>query len=641
MNDFLVDNFTKAPKGKKAKANQIGFCLITALVILFVVSTLVSNVYVSALESQRKTALSSFTSSISVALAHKDLVEGMDIPLACPEYEKGKPYITNVYVKAGNSFLRVYTSDKSYDENKQYVLSGAGDEYTESYEQQLLVVTHRKYEDVMYVTSVAPIIGTDGTVSGIVEVMQPQSDFSATVNGMSLSWIFTMISIAVAIAIIYGEMHRLLDTLIRQPDKTVPKSVMYGMSTFRLIAFFSSIGCSMPLIVLSEYLKDSMKDYFDSSIVIHIWIIFACSMFLLGFWRFVHLRDLLIRRLTARIAAVVSAVSAFVLLLLCGVIDFPFLTVFMQLPIGFFLGMLFQFQREYRLFAARSGHDEFSERKVHQTQYSGYLLGAAVGAVICGILYERFGLFAVLMVASFFLFVCSIQILYFVRHCPPSNEPVVRLPNYIYALKNSKSGTFCWSAIFPLGLQFAFFLVFVPDYLDKVQIALATVSFYYMVGIVCGQVIMKVLLIWFEDFFTAKTRITLSAILSSIGYLAFSLMPSAKALVIGVTFLGLSLGLHEFGYLDYYKSLIRQDKHPIARVILMRTFTCGILIGTIAFGVANAFTNVRLPMIAISLIILVISASYPILTLMDNSQTKKSGKRPNRPQVPQNRYRGV
>ena len=239
------------------------------------------------------------------------------------------------------------------------------------------------------------------------------------------------------------------------------------------------------------------------------------------------------------------------------------------------------------------------------------------------------------MVSSFFLFVDAIQVLYFVRHCPPSNEPVVRLPNYFYALKNSKSGTFVWSTVFPLGLQFAFFLVFIPDYLEKVRISLATCAFYYMVAVVCGELIMKLLIIWFEDFFSHKARITISAILSTVGYLSFALSPSAKVLVIGVFFLGLSQGLHQFGYLDYYKSLIRQDKHPIARVILMRAFTSGTMIGTVAFGMANAFTSVRVPMIAFALIIFVISSSYPLLMLMDNSSTQKpAAKRPQRPSMP-------
>ena len=418
-------------------------------------------------------------------------------------------------------------------------------------------------------------------------------------------------------------MRRLFDTLITPPDKSVPRAVMYGMSTFRLIAFFSSVGCFMPLIVLPSYLKDSFEGSFDNAVILQTWIVLACLLFLLGFWRFVHMRDIMIRKLTSRLAVIVSVVIAFVLLLICGLIDNPYVTVFMQLPIGFLLGMTFQFQREYRLQASRTGQTEFSERKVHQCQYTGNVLGMSVGAVICGILYERFGLFTVLMVSAFFLFVDAIQVLYFIRHCPPSNEPIVRLPNYFYALKNSKSGTFVWSTVFPLGLQLSFFLVFIPDYLEKVRISLATCAFYYMLAVVCGELIMKILIFWFEDFFSHKTRITLSAILSSVGYLVFALSPSAKVLVIGVTFLGFSQGLHQFGYLDYYKSLIRQDKHPIARVILMRAFTGGTMIGAVVFGLINAFNSVRMPMIAAALIIFIISASYPLLMLMDNSSTQK------------------
>ncbi|MBQ5967497.1 MAG: MFS transporter [Clostridiales bacterium] len=634
MNDFLIENFTKAPKGKKAIASQIGFCLITAIVVLFVVSSIVTKVYCSALESQRKTALSSYAASVSVSLSGQNLADGMSLPNDPAFYDANKQYIVNVYVKEGNSFLRVYTSDRTYDEGKQYVLSGAGEEYMESFEQQQLVVTHRNENNIRYVTSVSPILSLDGTVSGIVEVMIPQGDFAKTENGMSLSWLFTIVSIAVAIAIIYGEMRRLFDTLITPPDKTVPRAVMYGFSTFRLTSFFSSVGCAMPLIILPSYMKESFSGEIDNGFVLQILIVLSCVLYLFGFFRFTHLRDLLIRKLTSRLAVMVSVVIAFILLLLCGLIDNAVLTMLLLLPIGVLLGMSFQFQRDYRLMAMRSGQAEFTDRKIHQVQYTGVVLGVSVGAVIAGILFERFGLFTVLMVASFFLFVYAIQVLYFVRHCPPSNEPVVRLPNYFYALKNTKSGTFAWSTIFPLGVQVAFFLVFIPDYLETVRISLATVAFYYMLAVVCGEVFIKLLIIWFEDFFTHKTRITISAVLSSIGYLVFALSPSAKVLVIGVTFLGLSQGLHEFGYLDYYKSLIRQDKHPIARVILVRAFTSGIIIGSLFFGMANAFENVRVPLIAYALIILVVSCSYPLLMLMDNSSSQKNPKRPSHPQRP-------
>ena len=197
MNDFLIENFTKAPKGKKAIASQIGFCLITAIVVLFVVSSIVTKVYCSALESQRKTALSSYAASVSVSLSGQNLADGMSLPNDPAFYDANKQYIVNVYVKGGNSFLRVYTSDRTYDEGKQYVLSGAGEEYMESFEQQQLVVTHRNENNIRYVTSVSPILSLDGTVSGIVEVMIPQGDFAKTENGMSLSWLFTIVSIAV------------------------------------------------------------------------------------------------------------------------------------------------------------------------------------------------------------------------------------------------------------------------------------------------------------------------------------------------------------------------------------------------------------------------------------------------------------
>ena len=107
MNDYLIENFTKAPKGKKSIASQIGFCFITSLVVLFVVSSVVTNVYRSALQSQRKTALASFAASSSVALSSQELKDDMSFPMECPKYDGQKQYTVNVFVKAGNSFLRV------------------------------------------------------------------------------------------------------------------------------------------------------------------------------------------------------------------------------------------------------------------------------------------------------------------------------------------------------------------------------------------------------------------------------------------------------------------------------------------------------------------------------------------------------
>ena len=49
---------------------------------------------------------------------------------------------------------------------------------------------------------------------------------------------------------------------------------------------------------------------------------------------------------------------------------------------------------------------------------------------------------------------------------------------------------------------------------------------------------------------------------------------------------------------------------------------------------ANAFENVRVPLIAYALIILVVSCSYPLLMLMDNSSSQKNPKRPSHPQRP-------
>ena len=69
----------------------------------------------------------------------------------------------------------------------------------------------------------------------------------------------------------------------------------------------------------------------------------------------------------------------------------------------------------------------------------------------------------------------------------------------------------------------------------------------------------------------------------------------------------------------------------------MRAFTGGSLIGAIIFGFVNQFENIRVVMVAVTLILLVISASYPLLMLMDNSaQNQKKRNSGNRPRLPEN-----
>lgn len=623
MKDYFIHNLTKSPKGKRATANQIGFCFVAILVILFIISSVVSSVYLSVFESARSSALQSYAISSSVALAHKPLEVGMDFPLEEAEYKDGASYAVNVYVKAANSFICVYTSDSGVDLTKDFTLEGAGEDYTKAFDQQMLIVSTRDNDDISYVTAVAPIIGSDSTVSGIVEVMMPAADYHGTVNGMSLSWIFTIISIAVSISVIYYQVRLLLLTVFSEPNRQLPKILRYGLNGCRLVSFFSALGCSMPILVISIFLKDSLADMTDNAIVINILVLLTSFLYVLGFFRLHSLREQLIRKFTARIALAICVFSGFILMLIAGIFSSPIVFMILVLPIAFCLGMVFYFLREYRIYASRLGHEGFTDTTIHKAQYLSEVLGAFVGAVISGILYERFGVLMVLAIAGIFLFITVVQALLFVQHCPQSSEPSLTLPTFVYALKNKRSGTFVWSSVIPLGIAFSFFFIFIPNFLDTVNISLATVSFYFLSFAACGYVVEHFVMVWFPDVFTGRTRITLAAILEGLGLLVFALVPTAKVLVICVGLMGFALSMHGFGYIDYYSSLLRKDKQHFSRVILERAFTLGIIIGSILFGIVLCFNSIRIPMLIASLLIIIVSLSYPLFLLAENPSNGK------------------
>lgn len=170
---------------RKTIAATIGYCFVIVLVVLYVMSSTLTKTYSVTLESERGDAMKSMAVSCSTALSHTTISEDMTFPLPQYEYANGKNYTFDIYTKAGNSFLRLYTSsgDDSVD---QYTLPGAGDEYVECYDQQMCILTTRTEKDVSYVCAIAPILSSENTVAGILEVRMPEADFRSTVNGMSL-----------------------------------------------------------------------------------------------------------------------------------------------------------------------------------------------------------------------------------------------------------------------------------------------------------------------------------------------------------------------------------------------------------------------------------------------------------------------
>ena len=624
MKNFFLSSITTPPKGSRSLAAQLGYCFAVIIVILIVISMTITSAYTKILEQDRADALQTTAVISALAVSHTTLQDGMHFPIPVSTYlnnEQITNYKINIYTKAGNSFLRVYTSTaQDTVTTDQVTLDGAGDSYRKAFDQQEAVVVTRTDKTGSYVAGVAPVIGPEGTVSGLLEVMMPVSDFSSTQNGLSLSWIFTILSIAAALSIVYFEIHKLLTTMFGQPDRQLPKIIRYGLSGCQSIAFFSAMACSMPPLVISSYLLTAsnagkLPSFMPAPAV----VLLAGFLFAAGFFGFNGLRHYFVRRFTTRVSLIIAIFISFVLLLVSSLFANIYLYLLLLLPTGFSLGMVFYFQREYRIYASRLGYEEFSERIIHATQYTGYLLGACVGAVLAGIIYERFGLTAVSLICGCVLFIVGIQALLFVQHCPPSSSPPLHLPDFLYALLSKKSGTFIWSCIITTGIQVGFYFVFIPSFLKSVGLSLATISFYFLLFSFVGSVLIRALLKLFPNRINMRGRIMLSSVLQTAGLLLMSIMPTAKILVITIVLMGAALGLHEFRYLDYYKEMIREDKHAFAREIIERGFAVGTVIGSIGYGALFLTDNMRISLMLFTVIMTVLLFAYPLITLLYTS----------------------
>lgn len=638
MSNIFLSSLSTPPRGNKSLASQLGYCFTIILVILIVISNMITSAYTAVLEQDRADGLQSAAEASAVAVSHLPLQEGMTFPIPVSTYKIGnseREYIVNIYKKAGNSYLRVYSSNAAADDTtEQVTLEGASVEYQKAFEQQEAVVTSRTDSSVSYTAGVAPIIGEEGTVSGLIEIMMPFSDFSSTVNGLSLSWIFTMVSIAVALTMVYFETNRLLNTMLGQPDRQLPKIIRYGLSGCQSIAFFSAMACTMPPLVISSYLMAAPESQLPWALPAPVNILLGGLLFAYGFFGFRSLRVFFVRRFTTRISLIIFIFIAFMLLLISSVFSNVMLYFLLLLPIGFCLGMVFYFQREYRIYASRLGYEDFSERKIHITQYTGYVLGACVGAVMAGIIYERFGILAVSIICGCILFIVGIQALLFVQHCPPSSTPPLHLPNFLYALSSKKSGTFIWSALTTAGIQLAFFFLFVPEFLQNLGMSLATVSFYYILFFVVGIAVMRLFFMIFPEKLNMQSRILISAVLQISGLLLLAFIPTAKVLVVSVVLFGAALGLHEFRFLDYYREMIREDKQVFARDILERAFALGVSIGAAGFGAVFLFDKLSVSLLIFALFLGILLFAYPLTVLLYTPSNPGGHMTDNRPERP-------
>ena len=471
----------KRRKEKRSVAATIGYCFVIVLVVLMVMSNILTDNYVVVLETERAEAMESLAVSCSTALGHSRIVEGMSFPLPVYEYAEGKPYIFDIYTKAGNSFLRLGTTSE-YSGSEQYYLSGVGDEYNNCFELQHAAFTTRTDDGVKYVCAIAPIISPENTSAGILEVRMPYSDFVSTVNGMSLSWIFTIISIAIAMAIIIYELNLFVSTLSRGISGNVPVIIMYGTEAVSFLSFFCSLGAVMTAVIIPDYIKKAGVELELPSLAVQALIIGGLVLYVIGLFGGSAIRKELKFKLTTRIAVLVTTCVGYMLSLAAGIIDIMPVTIALIPFIGFAYGMSLDSLRDYRLNAGKLGYEDFSDRKIHNIQYSGYFLGVSVGAVIAGICFERFGLLVVNVISGAIMIMSCIGIIYFMRDNNPPKESYLPVNRWLELVSDKYTGRFLVSTFFTMGILVTFLLGFVPNYLDTVGISLATSSFYYLVA---------------------------------------------------------------------------------------------------------------------------------------------------------------
>lgn len=602
----------KRRKERRSIAATIGYCFVIVLVVLMVMSNILTDNYTVVLESERAEAMESLAVSCSTALGHSRIVEGMSFPLPEYEYAEGKPYTFDIYTKAGNSFLRLCTTS-DYNGTEQYYLSGVGDEYNNCFELQHAAFTKRTDDGVEYVCAIAPIISPENTSAGILEVRMPYSDYVSTVNGMSLSWIFTIFSIAIAMAIIIYELNLFVSTLSRGISGNVPVILMYGTEAVSFLSFFTALGAVMTAVIIPDYIKQAGIEYNLPSPAVQGIIVGGLFLYMIGLFGGSVIRKELKFKLTSKIAVIVTTAVGYMLSLAAGIVDLMPVTLVLTPFIGFAYGMALDSLRDYRLNAGKLGYEEFSDRKVHNIQYSGYFLGVSVGAVIAGICYERFGLLVVNIISGAIMIMSCVGIIYFMRDNNPPKESPLPVNRWLELLSDKYSGRFLVSTFFSMGILFTFLLGFIPDYLDTVGISLATSSFYYLIAAFSALFVGFIIKERLAYALTSRTRVLASSLVSLLGLILFALMPTAKILVLTTALVGLGLGIHDFYYL-YVLFLIANSRFKVKynlRKASEMSFLAGMIIALPIYGLALIF-DMRIVFLVLCAMYFILSFIYPM-----------------------------
>ena len=600
---------TAKARDKRLISSTIGYCFAIILVVLLVMSRQLSSVYVTALESERADAMQKCAVSSSAALTYTRVSENMSYMLPIYTYGDDKPYMVSVYTMAGDSFLRLYSSTAVATSNEQYYLTGVGDQYINCFQLQETAFTQRTEAGKSYVCAISPIISSENTVSGILEIMMPKDEFQDTVNGMSLSWIFTIISIAISMGIAIFELNLIISTMSQGITGNTPVLVMYGENANRFLSFFAAFGSVMIPISFADYFKDSLAGM--PKYVVHALIAVALMLFIWGFFGFSSIRYELKSKLTSRVALIFVTGAGYFLALVAGIVNIPYLTAVLALPVGFCFGMPLDYLRDYRINAGKLGYKDYSDRIIHNVQSTSYFLGVSVGTVITGICYERFGLLIVAVISGAALILTAVGMIYFMQNNTVVREAPLPVGSWLHVLSDSRAGKFLNSSFLMLGVAASFMLIFIPNFLGNVGIPLATSSFFYLICAFSACVVCNFVKTHYEHILTSKVRVLIQSTSMVLGLLVFALLPSAKTLVITSALLGISLGIHDFYYIYALYLICNGRIRTNLRKCAEYSFNLGlgivIPIGMTAFMV----NNVRIVIIVMTVLVALISFIYP------------------------------
>lgn len=617
----------KRIKEKRLVTATVGYCFVIVLVVLLVMSNILTSTYKQLLQKERAESIESLSMVASTALTGTSIEQGMSNPLPdyLFEYGNDKKYDLVIYSVQSDKLVECYPSAGSESHYKEK------DIYGKCISQGEPGIAQYTFNGVDYICAASPIYSSDTLQPvGICELRIPVADYMASVNGMSLSWIFTIFSIAISMGIIIFEINLIVSTISKGITPNVPILIMYGENANRFLSFFTALGTIMPPVVMSLFIKEHLS----GSSMSNVYMITALDIILysLGIYCFSNIRKLLKFKLTSRIALVVVTTLGYMLCLIAGISNNVYVLSILTLPIAFCFGMPLDALRDYRILASRFGYKNFEDRKIHNLQLSSYFLGVSVGTVVAGICYERFGLLIVSILAGAILVFTALGITYFMKSSIPVKESFLPINKWLELVFDKYTGRFLISTFTLMGVVIAFFISFVPQFMDTVGISLATTSFYYLLGAFSACYLASIIKDRYSGILTSKVRVMISTTSTLIGFAIFALMPTAKMLCIAIIFLGISLGIHDFYYLYVLYLLSHNRIKANLRKACELSLIMGFVLGTVVFASALITNNIRIVFLAGLVILFLCGYIYPMSSFSNMVDDKDPTllKRPNK-----------